>query len=270
MKKITRITTQKRSKHRYNIFIDDGNEEKFGFSVDEDVLIKYNLRKGLELSEAIIEKLLKDDTLQKSYAQVIGYLGYRMRSKKEIVDYLVKKEVDSEHITKIIDKLTVRNLIDDQEFANSFVRSRIQTTTKGPGLVKQELQAKGITASIADKAINQYDYGTQYKKAEKIAEKRSKRSSRHSIKKQQQQLQATLIRNGFTQEIIQDILTNNKAESTESERDALYYQGEKLLRKHSNKLSGYDLRNKLKEVLYRQGFKIDSINEFLDKNTNNM
>src|SRR5690625_4201400 len=270
MKKITRITTQKRNKHRYNIFIDDGSGEKYGFGVDEEVLIQYGLRKGLEVSESMIEKLLQADTLQKSYAQVIGYLGYRMRSEKEIIDYLVKKEVNSEHIKIIMEKLTVRKLIDDQEFANSFARTRIQTTTKGPGLVKQELQAKGIAASIADEAIKLYDYGVQYKKVAKIAEKRSKKSSRHSIKKQQQQLQATLMRNGFTQDVIQEVITNTQEESADSERDALYYQGERLLRKHSKKLSGYDLKNKLKETLYRQGFKIDSINEFLDKNINNM
>lgn len=262
--KITRITTQKRSKHRYNIFIDDGHGEKFGFSVDEDVLIQYNLRKDLELSELMIEKLLREDIFQKSYGEVIGYLSYRMRTKKEIIDYLRKKEIDSEQIEKIIKKLTSEQLIDDQEFANSFVRSRIQTTTKGPNLVKQELQVKGITSSIADEAVRQYDYSIQYKKAKKIAEKRLAKSSRHSINRQQQQLHATLTRNGFTQEVIQDVLTNTQQKYENNEVEAIYYQGDKLLQKHSRKLSGYELKNKLKESLYRQGFQIESINDYLD------
>src|SRR5690625_6517079 len=118
-----------------------------------------------------------------------------MRTKKKIIDYLRKKEVDSEQIEKIIKKLTSEQLIDDQEFANSFVRSRIQTTTKGPGLVKQELQVKGVSSSIADKAIAEYEYSIQYEKAKKIAEKRLSKKSRHSINRQQQQLQATLTRN---------------------------------------------------------------------------
>lgn len=265
MKEIARITTQKKNKHRYNIYINDGKEEEFGFGVDEDVLIEYNLRKGMELSEATIEKLLRADTLQRSYAQVIGYLGYRMRTKKEVHDYLVKKEVDSEHIAQIMEKLIARKLIDDQEFANSFVRTRIQTTTKGPGLVKQELQAKGVTALSADKAVEQYDYGIQYEKAIKIAEKRLNRKSRHSLQKQQQQLRATLMRNGFTQDVIKDVLADAQIKDAEVENEALNYQGEKLLRRHSGKLSGYELKNKLKESLYRQGFKVELINEFLDK-----
>lgn len=265
MKKISRITTQKRSKHRYNIFIDDGHEEKYGFSVDEDVLIKHNLRKGLELNETMIEKLLQDDTFQKSYGEVIKYLSYRMRTKKEIIDYLEKKEANEKHITKILEKLTAEKLIDDQAFANSFVRSRIKTTTKGPGLVKQELQIKGVSSTIADQAIVQYNYETQYEKAKKIAEKRLSKKSRNSINKQQQQLQATLIRNGFFQDVIQDVLTEAQQEYHDDEIEAVYYQGEKLLRKHHGRLSGYELKNKLKEALYRQGFKIESINEYLNE-----
>lgn len=263
--KIARITTQKKSSHRFNIFIDDGNGEKYGFSVDEEVLIKYNLRKGLSLNETMIEQLLHEDTLQKSYGEVIRFLSYRMRTRKEIIDYLEKKEVNPDHVTKIIDQLTAEKLIDDEEFANAFVRTRIQTTTKGPGLVKQELQQKGVSSSIAECAVAQYDYGIQYEKAKKIIKKRSTKKDRYSVKKQQQQLQATLTRNGFYQDVIQDMLREIQQANDEDELEAISYQGEKLLRKYQGKLSGYELKNKLKEALYRQGFKIESINTYLNE-----
>src|SRR5690625_5115769 len=126
MTKITRITTQKRSKHRYNIFIDDGQVEQYGYSVDEDILIEFGLRKGLELDEAMMIKLVQHDSIHKSYDQAIRYLGYRMRTEKEIRDYLLKKEVDREHITEIINKLNSRKLLNDEEFAIAFVNTRIQ------------------------------------------------------------------------------------------------------------------------------------------------
>ena len=46
---ITKITTQKKNKERYNIFMDEGKGEQYAFSVDEAVLIKYQLKKGMEL-----------------------------------------------------------------------------------------------------------------------------------------------------------------------------------------------------------------------------
>ncbi|NAP00527.1 recombinase RecX, partial [Halomonas sp. MG34] len=60
--KITRITTQKKSKSRYNIFIADGDTDKYGCSVDEDILIKFGLSKNDELDDATIEQILEKDT----------------------------------------------------------------------------------------------------------------------------------------------------------------------------------------------------------------
>ena len=40
---ITKISIQKKAVDRYNIFLDDN----YAFSVTEDILIKFNLRKGL-------------------------------------------------------------------------------------------------------------------------------------------------------------------------------------------------------------------------------
>ena len=42
-------------------------------------------------------------------------------------------------------------------------------------------------------------------------------------------------------------------------------QGDKLWRKHSNKLTGYDLKSKVKQGLYQKGFPGEVINEYLDK-----
>ena len=48
---VTKITTQKNSGERYNVYLDYGKGEEFGFGVDENVLIKYDLKKGRELDE---------------------------------------------------------------------------------------------------------------------------------------------------------------------------------------------------------------------------
>lgn len=266
MKKITRITTQKKNTHRYNIFITDGPGEKYGFSVDEDILIEFNLRKDLELTESLINKLLNQDTLVKSYSKVINYLGYRMRTEKEIRDYLYKDEVDEEHISKIIEKLYERKLIDDQEFAMMFARSRIQSTSKGPTMVNQELMAKGISKDYASKAVQLYTYGVQYEKATKLVEKRLNRSSKDSFTKQLQNVRTLLMRNGFNSEVIQDALADvNDTKDSDEEWEAINSQGEKLLRRHSRKLTDNALRQKVKQGLYQKGFAIKLIDTFLDK-----
>lgn len=268
MKTISRITTQKKRKDRFNIYLNDGNKETYGFSVDEAVLIEYRLRKGLELDDSMIVVLVEKDTLQKSYTLAINYLSYRMRTKKEIYDYLVKKEVESKHIPVIMDRLEKEKLIDDTSFADSFVRTRIHTSNKGPMLVKRELQEKGVSSAIATQAIEQYTYAVQFEKAQKWAEKKLKQSSKKSFQQQLQQVQGTLMQKGFSQDVIRDVLRGIEDEKDEDEEwSALVQQGEKLMRKHQAKLSGFDLQRKVKESLYRKGFTGDLINKFLDEHT---
>lgn len=266
MAKISKITTQRRSKHRYNIFLDDGKSEKYGFSVDEDVLIDFNLRKGMELNEAMVLKLVNQDSFHKSYAKVINYLGFRMRTKKEIRDYLIKDEVDEEHIKKIMDKLIERKLVNDGEFAELFVNTRMKSSAKGPTLVKQELMRKGVSSQIANEAVENIDYNTQYEKATKVAEKRLRRNTKDSFRKQMDQLRAALMRNGFTGDVIKAVIDNidEEEKDVDEEWEGLVHHGERFLRRHQ-KLSGYELRSKVKQGLYGQGFALNLIDQYLDE-----
>lgn len=266
MAKITRITTQQKNKQRYNIFLDDGDGEKYGFSVDEAVLVSERLQKDLELDDATIAVLVQKDTLHKSYAQAINYLSYRMRTKKEIYDYLVKKETDPEHITSIIDKLISEGLINDEQFAEAFVDTRIHTSDKGPMLIQRELAEKGVARPIAERSVEKYTYGIQYEKALKWVEKKQKQAKKNAFRKQLQQIQATLMQKGFTQDVIQDVAGAIKEDKDgDAEWEAILHHGEKLLRKHQRNLTGFKLRNKLKEGLYRKGFAFELINQYIDE-----
>lgn len=265
--KISRITKQKRANNRYNVFLDDGHGDVFGFSVDEDLLVKYHLRKGLTLSSSLIRTLKQQDTFHRSYTQAIHYLSFRMRSSFEVEEYLRRKDVDEEHIVLIINKLNEEGIIDDRAFAHMFVKDRIQRSYKGPNVVKKELAVlKGISAELASEAVEQFTYDIQYERAMKVAEKRMSRKRKHSFQKELQQLQAALTRNGFTRSVIEDIVEEYRSYKDDSkEWETLCKHGERLLKRYKQKFSGFTLTQKLKEGLYRQGFSIENINKFLYK-----
>lgn len=266
MKVITRITTQQKNKSRYNIFLGGDGEDYYAFSVDESVLIEFHLRKGLELNDEEIEKIKQKDELQKFYTRAIHYLSYRMRSRKEIYDYLEKNEVQQPFIEEIIRRLENEKLINDREFAEMFVRSRINTSTKGPRMIQNELKEKGISALIAQEALKQFTYEAQYEKTYKFIMKKLKGKTKHSFRKRLDQMKASLMQRGFSQDVIQAATAEFIDEKDEDEEwEALVYQGEKLLRKYEPKLEGYELEHKLKEGLYRRGFSFDQIQHFIDE-----
>lgn len=266
MATLTRITTQKKNKNRYNIYLDQGQGEEYGFSVDADVLVEYRLQKGMELDDSTINALIQTDTIHKSYTLAINYLSYRMRSEKEIRQYLEEKEVEPEHADEIVKRLHQEKLINDQEFANSLVRTRIMTSSKGPLLVKKELLEKGVSGLEAEEALTYYPFDRQLEKAKKFAEKKLKTNSKKSRRQQVQNVQQTLMQKGFTGDVIQEALADlPEEEAGDEEWEAVVYQGEKLVRKYERKAEGYEKKHKIKGALYRKGFPFELIDRFLDE-----
>src|SRR4051812_12758228 len=141
MATITKITTQQKNQDRFNIFMDygKGKGEEFAFSVDSDVLIKFQLKKGMELDDFSFMEIQYQDDIRKAYNKAIHYLSRRMRSEKEIRDYLFSKEIEEPVINEIIHKLSALKYINDEEFALAYVRTQANTTDKGPTIIKMEL-----------------------------------------------------------------------------------------------------------------------------------
>jgi len=262
MRTITKVSKQKKSGHRYNIYLDGS----FAFGVDEDVLIKNNLHKGLTLSEEDIAKLMDEELLQSAYLLAIRYLSYRIRTKREIELYLQKKEIEAFIIEQTVRKLVNEKLINDAQFAQSFVRDRMNQTSKGPQIIKKELIEKGINVKLATEAITEYSYEKQLDKTSKWVNRELKKSSKHSFQRRLNNVRFKLMQKGFGQDVINDTMQNIDTEIVESdERNALHFQAEKLYRRYSKKHTGFELRTKLKTGLYQRGFSSNLINEYMDK-----
>lgn len=263
---ISRITTQKKNKDRYNIYLLEGDKENYGFSVDETILIEYHLHKGLELDEKTVDDLMDEDTMQKAYNMVIHYLSYRMRTEKEVVDYLKQKEIPEIYIAQIMDKLMQNKLINDRDFAEAFVRTRINTSSKGSKIIQRELSEKGVSKKIADEAIQQYTYDEQFDKAQNLLQKKSNQHTKLSHRQRIERLKSHLIQKGFTHEVVNDVMASSPiAKDETSEWQALIHHGTNQLRKLRTKHEGYQLRNKMKESLYRKGFPLSLIQAYLEE-----
>lgn len=265
---ITKITTQKKSTDRYNIFLDRGNGEEYAFSVDEDVLIKFNLKKGLELDDFAIMEINYQDDIRKAYNSAIHYLARRMRSELEVRKYLLEKENEEPVIQEVIHKLYEYKFLNDLEYACAYVRTQMNTTDKGIDLIQRELIEKGIKGDTLETALAEYPLEKQIEKARVLWEKALKTKSRDSVKILKQKAEQTLIRKGFPFDVISEVKVdfgNNQEESDEME--ALRYQGEKAHKKYAS-LSGFEYEQKMKQVLFRKGFSIEMINLFLAEKRN--
>jgi regulatory protein len=265
---ITKITTQKKNTDRFNVFMDYGKGEEFAFSVDSDVLIKFQLKKGMELDDFSFLEIQYQDDIRKAYNQAINYLARRMRSEREIRDYLSKKETDEPVIDEVIHKLTAQRYINDEEFALAYVRTQANTTDKGPDVIKLELKEKGIAEGFWIQALGEFPLEQQIEKAVKISVKFLQKSGKESLKIQKQKLEHMLLRKGYSFEVIHIALDETEVDKADDEEmEAIRFQGEKADRKFSH-YSGFEYKQKMKQTLYRKGFSMELIEKFLTEKEN--
>lgn len=262
---ITKITVQKKLTDRYNIFLDKGKGEEYAFSVDEDVLIKFNLRKGMELDDFVISEINYQDEIRKAYNLAIQYLARRMRAELEVRNYLAGKEISEPIIQEVIHKLYEYQFLNDVDFAQAYVRTQMKTTDKGIEVIKRELQEKGIKGEKLQKSLSEYPLEEQILKAKGLLVKAMKNKAKDSERILRQKAEQLLIRKGFPVEVI--ALAQEEVDEGQDEyevMEALKYQGEKAHRKYG-KFSGFEYEQKMKQALYRKGFSMDLINLFLEE-----
>jgi len=265
---ITKITTQQKNKDRFNIFIDDGSGERYAFSVDSDVLINFQLKKGMDIDEFSFLEIQFQDDIRKAYNLAIHYLSRRMRSEKEIKDYLVQKDIEEAIIHEVLHKLASHKYINDKEYAISYVRTQMNTTDKGPDLIHLELKERGIEESLRLLALEEYHLELQVEKAMKLSEKYFKKNQKVSDRILKQKIEQHLVRKGYSFEVIQLAVMNaDTAKGLDEEMEAIRYQGEKAHRKYAM-YNGYEYSHKMKQALYRKGFPMDIIEKYLMERQN--
>lgn len=160
MPQITDIAPQKKKENRFNIFIDG----KFAFGIDAENFIKFKLKVGRIISSDEESEINQSQEFEYLLDRTLNFLSFRPRSKKEVLDYLAKRIATKNNIKfaeaqkstlieKVIKKLQKYKYLNDEEFTKWWIKSRAQSSPKGPFALKYELAKKGIDKNIIEKEI---------------------------------------------------------------------------------------------------------------------
>jgi regulatory protein len=79
-------------------------------------------------------------------------LGRREYSLAELSARLKKKWPEADGISTLVQQLAEENLVSDERFVESFLRSRVQRL-QGPLKIRAELRGKGIDESLISEAL---------------------------------------------------------------------------------------------------------------------
>lgn len=187
---------------QYKIYLSDGTILK----INSDVIINNNLLYKKEIDNTLLNKILKENDNANIYNKCVKYISVRLRSKKEIIDYLKKLNIDN--TADIIDKLTKNNLINDEVFTKAFIKDKINFTSYGTYRIRQELNKYNIDNEIIDKYINDIDEEILIDKVDKQINKMIKSNRKYSSNILKSKIYNNLYNNGFDKDMIINVLNN--------------------------------------------------------------
>ncbi len=150
-RKITALKVQKRNYQRINVYLDD----EFAFGLSRYAAAWLQL--GQELSPEKIKELRDIDTQEVAYQRALNFISYRPRSEAEVRKNLKKHDTPEEVIPEVLDRLRRIGLVDDVQFAQTWVENRSTFRPRGRRALVAELRQKGIGDEAIDEALFDLD-----------------------------------------------------------------------------------------------------------------
>ena len=120
-----------------------------------DVMERSRIHVGDDVTAKDLTQLQEDDAKWRVRQAALHLLSYRPRAEQELRHRLRSKGFSHALVEWCLRLLEEQGLIDDHAFASAFVRSRIRLRPRGRFRLAQELRQKGVSAEVAEQAIDQ-------------------------------------------------------------------------------------------------------------------
>ncbi|WP_127583860.1 regulatory protein RecX [Paenibacillus koleovorans] len=189
---VTSVERHPRRAGRYKLHVND----KWAIDVQEDVLLKHGLWKGLEIDATTAAVVVEDVGRHAAWSDAVIYIGRKPCAIREVKLYLKRKGYEQPLIQYAVDRLIESGYADDAAFASQFAEHRIRSDRKGRRWVQQELQQKGVKRETVQEALAGIDPEEELNAARELAAKRWVLMKGATLDKRRK-LMAFLLRRGY-------------------------------------------------------------------------
>lgn len=145
-----KITAKSGRKDKIHIYIDG----EYLLTVDEIFWFSCGLVSGDEINEEELTAFEEAASSRRAFNSALNSLDYRDHSEKEIRAKLLRKH-DADYVDEAVEKLIELDLVNDERYAENYARELFERKKFGKMRIKSELRAKGISADIANAAVEE-------------------------------------------------------------------------------------------------------------------
>ena len=178
--------------------------------IADEIQVAAILEEVGEPSSAMVHQLLKVDELvtadsadpdpDAQYELAKKYVLRRLtgsgQTRFQLEQYLQTKEFPRLIIDQVLDRFAELGLLNDQEFADTWVRNRRSTKKSGPAVLRRELQERGVDSQAIAAAVESRE-GEDYDLAREIALKKLPALMRYEPQVRIRRLANFLVRRGY-------------------------------------------------------------------------
>ena len=112
---------KKKQNNIYEVTFSNGEK----YNLYDDIILKYELLINKSISPSTLKKIINDNNKKDVYYKALKYISIRMRSKKEMRDYLKKYEYSPSEISFSLESLQKDGYLDDKVYAKAYVNDQI-------------------------------------------------------------------------------------------------------------------------------------------------
>ena len=157
---------------------------------------------------------------EQAHAACLRLLTVRARTRAELSGHLAKRGYPGDVVTAVLQRLESVGLIDDEDFAGQWVRSRQANEGKGKRALAAELRTKGVDDDVIAAALGGIDAGAERVRAGQLVERRLRQETLGDgdDPKVMRRLVGMLARRGYSQSMAVAVVTDALAAERERRR----------------------------------------------------
>ena len=249
-----KITKLEKKKKLYLMELD--SQQKY--YITEDTIVRFMLSRDKIITQQEFDKI--QAFAQFSYGKNLAlyHLSFKARTEKEVIKYLKKYDIDENIISQVIANLKEDKWINDSQYAYAIINANQLSGDKGPYVLTQKLAQKGISKSIIENILKEVDFSeVSQRVANKLLKKYEGKLPTRAL---QDKIMQNLTNKGFSYAdakwAFEQLDSHVDSETTQ---ELIFRELDKQYPKYTRKYEGYELKQRLTQVLARKGYDFSDI-----------
>lgn len=152
-----------------------GLAQEMKIYIHSEIIRKYNVAKGMELSEEEADRLIYENDLRRARERALYLMESRDHSYRELFDKL-EKNYSEDICFEVCNRLAEIGVINDRRYAEKLCRQLFEVKKLGRYRVRQEMRLKGLGSEIIEEAMENFSEEDEpFERLEKLVEQKYER-----------------------------------------------------------------------------------------------